>query len=315
MGVFAHGSGRSIAVVGRQVGAVARGVGDALVSVFFPGECRLCERLLTRASRLPICDECLEAFPVLPARVCGRCGSPNLPESFIGAGAFGGDATDDFAADEDADATDANATGRDGDDGGRGGLVCGACIRREYAFETARSYGAYRGGLVRAILLLKFERIDPLAAYFAERLVWVAARDGLTADIVVPVPLHRQREQERGYNQADLISRRVAKRMGLPHRPVLLMRTKARPDKHILSPAERWQVVRGAFATRAGSQVDNKRVLLLDDVVTTGATLDACAKALLKAGAKSVVGLTVARAVKRAEMPGWDSGPGSTSEF
>ena len=80
------------------------------------------------------------------------------------------------------------------------------------------------------------------------------------------------------------------------------MRTKARPDKHILTNEERSRMVRGAFATRPGSQVDNRRVLLVDDVLTTGATLDACAAALLEAGAKSVVGVAVVRAV-RSETP------------
>jgi predicted amidophosphoribosyltransferase len=78
------------------------------------------------------------------------------------------------------------------------------------------------------------------------------------------------------------------------------MCTKARPDKHILSNDERWRIVRGAFATRPGSQVDNKRFLLVDDVVTTGATPDALrGRTRLEAGAKSVIGLTVARAVRR----------------
>jgi len=158
--------------------------------------------------------------------------------------------------------------------------------------------------LVRAIVLLKFERIEPLAAYFGERLALIAQREGLTCDIVVPVPLHRTREKERGFNQAELIAREVAKRLRLPLKPVLLMRTKARPDKHILTNEERWRIVRGAFATRPGSQVDNKRVLLVDDVMTTGATLDACSNALLEAGAKSVIGLTVARAVRRETPPG-----------
>jgi predicted amidophosphoribosyltransferase len=66
----------------------------------------------------------------------------------------------------------------------------------------------------------------------------------------------------------------------------------------VLTTEERWASVRGAFATRPGSQVDNQRVLLVDDVLTTGATLDACARALLQAGAKSVIGLTVARAIR-----------------
>jgi competence protein ComFC len=114
----------------------------------------------------------------------------------------------------------------------------------------------------------------------------------------VVVSLHRQRQGERGYNQADLIARPLARRLGLPYRSVLLMRTKPRPDRHILSLSERQESVRCAFATRPGSQIDNLRVLLVDDVMTTGATLDACAKVLRQAGAKSVIGLTVARAVK-----------------
>jgi ComF family protein len=137
--------------------------------------------------------------------------------------------------------------------------------------------------------------------WFADRLVEVVKREAelLAADVVVPVPLHSQRHRERGYNQAELIARPLARRLGLPHRGVLLLRTRPRPDKHILTFRERWESVRGAFATRPGSQVDKLRVLLVDDVMTTGATLDACAKALREAGAKSVIGLTVARAVRQ----------------
>src|SRR3989440_11754570 len=147
-------------------------------------------------------------------------------------------------------------------------------------------------------MLLKFERMEPLGRWFAERLVEVARREAITVDIVVPVPLHRQRERERGYNQADLIARPLAKRLKLPYRAVLLVRTRPRPAKQILSLEERWTSVRSAFATRPGSQVDKLRVLLVDDVMTTGATLDACARALREAGAKSVIGLTVARAAR-----------------
>jgi ComF family protein len=254
--------------------------GDAVVSVFFPGGCRLCERLLVRASRLPICEECLGSFLALPARVCAVCGSPALAASTL-------HPADNGPGDDGANVDDVDDR------------TCLACRDRNYRFECARSYAAYRGMLVRAVVLLKFEKIEPLAAYFGERLASVAKREGLTADIVVPVPLHRARERERGFNQAELIAREIAKRLKVPCKPILLTRTKARPDKHILSNAERWRIVRGAFATRPGSQVDNKRVLLVDDVMTTGATLDACAGALLQAGAKSVVGLTVARTVRR----------------
>jgi competence protein ComFC len=116
-------------------------------------------------------------------------------------------------------------------------------------------------------------------------------------DVIVPVPLHNGRHRERGFNQAELLSRRLSKRLRLPYQGVLLVRKRPRPNKLLLTNRERWEAVRGAFATRLGSQVDNKRVLLVDDVMTTGATLDACAKALREAGATSVVGLTVAGAI------------------
>jgi ComF family protein len=195
------------------------------------------------------------------------------------------------------------------DDGGAHGVFCPECQNREYGFDRARSYALYKAGLVRAIVLLKFERIEPLGRWFAARLAEVARRDSLMADVVVPVPLHRQREKERGYNQADLIAKPLARKLGLPYRAVLLVRTKPRPDKHILSLEERWDSVRGAFATRPGTQVDNLRVLLIDDVMTTGATLDACAKALRGAGAKSVIGLTVARAARQPAVGSGESNP------
>jgi ComF family protein len=240
--------------------------GDAIVSIFFPAGCRICDRMLVTASRVPICQECLCSFERLPANVCEICGRP-LPG----------------LAERDSQP-----------------LLCPACRDRTYAFDRARSFAVYKDALVQAILLLKFEQIGPLGAWFAGQLADTVSNgaNSLAADIVVPVPLHRERERERGYNQAALISKPLSKRLRLPHKAVLLMRTRARPDKRILSLEERWESVRGAFATRPGSQVDNQRVLLVDDVLTTGATLDACARALREAGAKSVIGLTVARAVR-----------------
>jgi ComF family protein len=239
---------------------------DALASVLLPGECRICERMLINSSRLPLCRECLESFVRVPRRVCEVCG---LLE-----GAWGGQAKKE--------------------------PLCPACKAGTYTFDYARSFALYEKTLVRAILLLKFERMEPLGAWFADRLAEVVAgeQERLRADVVVPVPLHRDRERERGYNQAEMLSKPLARRLKLPHRGVLLVRTKPRPDKHILTMRERWEAVRGAFATCPGSQVDNQCVLLVDDVMTTGATLDACARALRGAGAKKVVGLTVGRAVR-----------------
>ncbi len=241
---------------------------DGVVSVFFPAGCRICDELLTRASRVPFCEECLGSFQAPTVKRCEVCGQALEFQSMS-------------SSEEEP-------------------LVCRACQQKTYAFERARSYGIYDGPLVRAILLLKWERMEPLGAWFAQRLAELVRTEIalLAADVVVPVPLHRERERERGYNQAGLISKPLAQELCLPHRAVLLVRTRPRPNKQVLSLEERWESVRGAFATRPGSQVDNKRVLLVDDVMTTGATLDACARALLESGAKSVIGLTAARAAR-----------------
>jgi ComF family protein len=240
--------------------------GNALTSVFFPAGCRICEQLLMRSSRVPICEECWASVQRLSGKQCVVCGL--------------------------------NLEGLTADEGNE--LVCPLCREKTYGFDRARSYGLYQGELVRAILLLKFEQMAPMGEKFAGWLEELVRREPelLEADVVVPVPLHRQREKERGYNQAAMIAKPLAKRLKLPYQAALLVRTRPRPNKHILNEEERWASVRGAFATRRGSQVDKRRVLLVDDVLTTGATLDACARALREAGAKSVIGLTVARAVK-----------------
>jgi ComF family protein len=173
--------------------------------------------------------------------------------------------------------------------------ICPECREQKYGFERARSYGQYEGALVRAILLLKYERIEPLGRWFAERLLEVIRADEkrLWGDMVVPVPLHTQRKKERGFNQVELFARPLAKRLEIPYRPVLLMLTRPRPEKHLLNYEQRWESVRGAFALKEGGRVDNSRILLLDDVMMTGATLDACSRALADAGASSVIAVTV----------------------
>jgi len=247
--------------------------GDALASVFMPAGCRLCEELLGRATRLPICDQCLASFPRIGGNICQVCGLPIESQ---------------FTKDTDSEP----ALNFD--------PLCATCRLQGFRFDLARSAFRYEDALVRAIVLLKFEEIDPLADWFANQLVQLARHNGSNeVDVVVPVPLHKVRRKERGFNQAELLSKRVAKRLKLPQQGILLVRKHPRPAKHLLTERERWEAVRGAFATLPGSQVDNKRVLLVDDVMTTGATLDACAKALRDAGATGVSCFTVARAVVR----------------
>ena len=188
--------------------------------------------------------------------------------------------------------------------------TCRLCRAGRYSFSRARSFAVYNSTLVAAITLLKYEEVTRLGDWFAARLADVFAKNAkdLRADVVVSVPLHADRLRERGYNQAELIARPLARRLGLELGTYLLVRKLPRPPQLLLSRTERWKSVRGAYATRHGVRVDNLRILLVDDVMTTGATLDACAQALKKAGAAEVFGLTVARVVS-----GWTSADPPTS--
>ena len=250
---------------------VLRGACDALASLVFPAPCRVCEVTLDTASRIPICHECLGSLRPISGPVCQLCGRPFISPL-------------------------AAAARRP---------LCHLCRRGVYGFDLARSYGPYDGAMVRAITLLKYHAVTPLGGWFAARLAELVAREpqAFAADVVVPVPLHASRLRERGYNQAELIARPLAKRLRLPFRSYLLVRTRPRPDKLKLSRHERWDTVRGAYAIREGNRVDKLRVLLVDDVFTSGATLDACARALRQAGAARVAGLTVARVVPEWAAP------------
>src|SRR5260370_10240081 len=172
---MAHGSsfGERREAEKRGVRAWLTEATDALVSLIFPGGCRICDKLLPDSRRVPICEECFSSFERLPSLACEICARP-LP----------------------------GLIRKDGEQ-----QLCSACRDKTYAFDRARSYAVYESPLVQAILLLKFEQIEPLRKWFAARFAELAISEGqaLAADVVVPVPLHRDRERERGYNQAPSI--------------------------------------------------------------------------------------------------------------
>lgn len=258
-----------------------RGAREALASVVFPGPCRICGEALDTGSAIPFCRACIASLGErLGGPLCSRCGRPIVSA---------------------ASAVSAP--------------LCHFCRSYDYAFDVARSYGVYSFKMARAILLLKYASLAPLGGWFARYLAEIASADPgvFQADIVVPVPLDQGRMRERGYNQAELIAKPFARMLNIPFQSCLLVRTRARPNQLRLTRRERWETVRGAYATQQFAQVDKLRVLLVDDVFTTGATLDACSKALKGAGAARVVGLTVARAMPHspgveAASQNWDLG-------
>jgi ComF family protein len=158
------------------------------------------------------------------------------------------------------------------------------------------AFALFGGPLAAALRRLKYEDRPDLAGPLGHLLRRAARDAGLGADLVVPVPLHPVRLAERGYNQAALLGAATARELGAPLAARALVRTRHTAAQARLDRARRQGNVAGAFRARAPEQVRGKRVVLVDDVATTGATLAACAAALRGAGAASVSALVVARA-------------------
>lgn len=156
------------------------------------------------------------------------------------------------------------------------------------------AWGHYRGALERVLHAFKFERHDFFAAPLAELIEsTIRARGDVAFDAVVPVPMHRSKERRRGYNQAELLARALARRIDAPCRPGLLTKRFETPAQSKLARAERAANVRRAFT--ASPRANGRAILLVDDVSTTGETIRACAGALLRAGAARVCAAVAAK--------------------
>jgi ComF family protein len=184
---------------------------------------------------------------------------------------------------------------------------CGACREDEPAFDGARSFGLYTGNLRQAVLRLKFGGDERLGARLGELLAspWDALPQvgEFASPLIVPVPLHASRRRERGFNQSDLLAAGLVRALGRqnagaapPVAKACLRRKRATPPQTGLSVAARRENLQGAFEVVKPQAVRGRRIVLVDDVMTTGATLSACARALKRAGAAQVMGLTLARA-------------------
>jgi ComF family protein len=237
-----------------------RNLADAALAVLLAPVCAACSRGLDQPTCGPICRQCWAAILPITPPVCHTCGDPMRSWRV----------------------TRADAS------------RCPRCRRHPGRVARGRSIGGYDGSLRAIVHALKYDGrrsvARPLAALMARH-----GRDLLEGThVVVPVPLHRSRQRVRGFNQAAEIARHLGP-------PVVdaLRRVRATPSQTDLPARARRRNVHGAFAVRRGGRVDGAIVLLVDDVSTTGATLDACAGALLEAGAREVRALTVARVVSQ----------------
>ena len=243
-----------------------RGLSDPIFSFIFPDDCRVCGQALRAVSRIPVCVRCLaDPQPLVAEYFCSSCRTP-----FVNA----------FPLDE---------SGR-----------CTLCRLGLAGFDDVYTYGSYEGSLRKLIHLFKYERIHTLAKPLSRFAAQVLPREK-TFDAIIPMPLHWRRRWERGFNQSALLAQEIGRLWNVPVKKVV-RRTKRTAPQAGLTNAKRRANVAGAFVAKKGMRLDDARVLLVDDVLTTGATAAACARALKRAGAKHVALLAIARTDRRAAI-------------
>ena len=242
--------------------ARASALAKLLELLVFPSFCKICRAPLEEAGERIVCRACLARLEPRRGPACPRCGR------FL--------------------------------EGAGGSHLCARCLSGPPAYALHRSCGAYAGTLKDVVLLFKYRRYAPLARPLA---AWAdACLAGETelwegADLLVPVPLHRARRRERGFNQARLVAAGLGRARGLE---VLgrgcLVKARRAPAQAGLRAADREANVRGAYAVRRPDEVRGRTLVLVDDVTTTGATLRECARVLVEAGAREVRAVTLAQA-------------------
>jgi len=227
-----------------------------LAGLLFPPACTLCVRTLPVGWDEPFCSACLNGFLPLPAAHCSRCALPFKAE--------------------------AGST-----------HLCGRCTRNTPPFTAVHTVGLYEQNLRRAVHQFKFNHRIGLDRPLARLLLRQLPADS-RFDLIVPVPLHPRRLRERSYNQSLLLAREVGRGLNVPVAINLLHRTRDTEPQRQLSASAREKNIRRAFQLQ--EQLAGERILLIDDVMTTGATVTACSRELLRGGGKEVQAAVVGRA-------------------
>ena len=234
----------------------------ALLDILFPPRCHFCKAFIPDAGAIHLCAGCLEACALIRSPLCKICGIP-----FLAAG--------------------------DGDH------LCGGCITEPPRFTAARAAALFDGPVRELIHRLKYNgRVQlcrPLGLLAGQHLGPFAAT--ASADLVIPVPLHVKRLRQRGFNQAVLLGEIPAREWRLPLSRRNLRRIRWTEPQIKLTAAERVANVRGAFAVSEPALLKGKRIILVDDVYTTGSTVAECARVLFKTDASEVYVVTIARAL------------------
>ena len=231
------------------------------LDVVYPPRCHICSDFLDKSENIPgICDACYRGFKKISHPYCSICGIPFLSK-----------------ADDDH--------------------LCGKCIVKRPHYDEMRAPYIYEGGIMHAVQQIKYtgrshiiDSLGPLLGEFARK--WL----GNTEDMVlIPVPLHIKRMRARGFNQSMLLAREINRILCAHLDSQTLNRTRNTETQTGLKFKERQKNVKGAFEIFDGSKISGRDIILVDDVATTGSTINECSRVLKKAGCNRVFGLVLAR--------------------
>ena len=238
----------------------AADIGRSLIDLIFPPRCTACAKILKERRFPPICETCLEGLRFCAPPLCPICGTPYA----------------------DRTATD---------------HPCEMCLLSPPPFTTARSLGAYTGVLQNMIHRCKYGYDISLGEFLGDMMARFSYPsfdlNGYT--MVMPVPLHTKRLRERGFNQSLLLARAIAGRYKLKLDYLSLIRTTPTPPQTTFGRKEREENVKGAFSVARSFRLQEEKVVLVDDVYTTGSTVRECARVLKRSGVASVAVLTLSR--------------------
>jgi competence protein ComFC len=247
--------------VAAWAGAI-KGWVDAGLGFIYPEVCQLCGEARATPAESFVCARCREGVRSIQPPFCRRCGLP-----------YQGEITTEFE--------------------------CGNCREADLHFQFARSAVVARGPVLELIRRYKYQRafwFEPLlAGWLLQAAAAPLKEQGW--DCILPIPLHAAKQREREFNQAERLARRLSQVTGIPLGTGLLQRIRPTRSQTLLSRQERWENMDKAFALPQGRTAKDRRIVLVDDVFTTGATTSACAQALRAAGAAEVCVWTVARGI------------------
>ncbi|MDI9476257.1 MAG: ComF family protein [Natronincolaceae bacterium] len=232
---------------------------NAFLDLIYPSKtiCYICGGTLEENAKYSLCSNCYNNLPFIPEHHCTKCSTP-------------------LRMIED-------------------GPICRQCKDTNYYFDRAISIAEYKKDVKTLIYKLKYSGHTYLATTIGCIMADKLKQEGIETDIIIPVPLYKRKEKERGFNQAILISKYMAEKTNMPLNIDAFIRIKNTKVMHNLSRRERLENVKGAFKVINRGTIANKDVLLVDDIFTTGSTVNSCSKELTDNGAKSVTVLTFAR--------------------